>query len=333
MKNICRVAFLTIITLVLLAVSVSATVTVEYGYEDLGDDVIAITATLKDTKAFDENGGFRAYKNTVNFDSSIVKPFDYNDTASVEVDVLTASSEDYWKYLDTAFIKKQGKNNIYADLATGSPVWTDNNGRYTLDMETYTTDYFEADNDVVMTLYVKLQNGKTVDDLKNGGFAVDCIEYANGKKEDNSDDNHFYGSQTETNDIIVINNFVPVTVDTVNVNYVEKYSEMTTNGIRFFATISASAKEVATEYGFEVANNAEFTGALTSVSAIKSAGVWSEKVYEALDGGAVTYTVVCHGIQDADADKTLYARPYATINGSKVYGNVVSSSLSQAQGN
>ncbi len=119
-----------------------------------------------------------------------------------------------------------------------------------------------------------------------------------------------------------------VTSETVSQYLQDTDKGMTTNGVRFEATISSAAHGAVEQYGFQVSATADFATKLTKVVGTVVDGEWNETVYTVDDEtGDVTFSVVCYGMEESD---TLYVRPYFLSNGTYVYGETVSASYTTA---
>ena len=197
-----------------LAITVSATVAVSYDLKEVTTGAGAayrIVATLND-----DEGDFRGWSNTVQFDYNIIKPV--NKSTGATVDIATASTV----ALKRAPLNKYSEySDDYGDDISPSwteTTWTANGAESTLVFKTLVSDpdaigLATATQDVsVFEFTFMLADGYTVDDFKADTFKVIEIEYPNGN-------NNFYGkTDGKTNNIVVTNNVVPeATVITIPV--------------------------------------------------------------------------------------------------------------------
>lgn len=201
MRKSIKVLFFALMATVLLAVSASAGVTVTYDVtpNQTFDGVYNITATLEDTKQFDDSGsivvgGFRGFRNIIEFKSDVFTPV--NSQTGEEIANIAGSKNK--KSLTIVEVAEDEK----ASYTSTSPVWTENDGVCTLDLELYTQTYCDASNLQVFTMTVKLSDEYQITNIPAESFSVNYIAYGN-------EDYNYYGSETETNNITVVNNIKP----------------------------------------------------------------------------------------------------------------------------
>ena len=215
MKKKILLALALVFVFSILAVSASAAVTVKYSLEEASTPAGAykIVATVTDT-----DGDFRGFKNTISFDYGIIKPVSKTTGNAANIAGGTVKTPiQVAKYYDE-------DNEEYADVsyATGSPKWTVDGSKATLDVETFTTTFLDASKGLVaFEMYFKFADGKSIDDLVEGSFNVDYVAYANGTS-------HYYGNEDSSkndladavsNNVVVIIETPTITVTTGDVIY------------------------------------------------------------------------------------------------------------------
>ena len=188
--------FTLFIVAAILMIAMAATASaVSVSYDVVEDDTLAdvytITATVTDTE-----GTFRGYKNTLSFDTSVIIPV--SKTKGTEANIAGGTVKTPIQV--AVFYEEENEEDVEVSYAPGSPKWTVDGTSATLDVETYSSTFFDASNLVVFEMHFKFAEGKTANDITADVFSVDYIHYGNGS-------DHIYNNG-ESNAITLVNNVV-----------------------------------------------------------------------------------------------------------------------------
>lgn len=228
MKKYIKILFFTLLSVIVLAVSAAAvSVTYDISRNTGLDGVYDITATIRDDSV---NEGFRAFKNTVVFDTDIFVPVDANNGQAISLSGTNSQP----------FVL--ASQDI--EFAPGAPVWATNENICTLDYEVYTENFCDASEFEVFTMTVKLADDLLITTIPADSFNASTIVYANGNI-------LCYGVDGETDGITVVNNVQPKSSIklSVDANSTVYHQDGTTEYVK-----NASEVDVIAEDGVVVVN-------------------------------------------------------------------------------
>ena len=207
MKNKILLAFFIALTAVMLALCVSAEVSISYDLSTVdttAGEAYRVTATIYDTAT-----DFRGLTNTITFDYNTIIPV--HKTKGTVVDIATSTDSKLPLNRYSYYSESEG-DDVNASWA--SVLWTANGVASTLEYDIYITpDDAPANGEMFFDMTFMLADGKTVDDFTADTFRIDYIHYVGGSYD------YFYGNaDTSKNNIILTNNVVPeATVITIPV--------------------------------------------------------------------------------------------------------------------
>ena len=262
--------FTLFIVAAILMIAMAATASaVSVSYDVVEDDTLAdvytITATVTDTE-----GTFRGYKNTLSFDTSVIIPV--SKTKGTEANIAGGTVKTPIQV--AVFYDEENEEDSEVLYAPGSPKWTVDGTSATLDVETYSSTFFDASNLVVFEMHFKFAEGKTANDITADVFSVDYIHYGNGS-------DHIYNNG-ESNAITLVNNVVKTPAAPTKL------------------TIAVAAGDVVYLQDGTVVTIAEANEAYeiptTAGTVVVNSGFAGQKVYTVADGAVTEDTAKADGV-------------------------------------
>lgn len=262
--------FTLFIVAAILMIAMAATASaVSVSYDVVEDDTLAdvytITATVTDTE-----GTFRGYKNTLSFDTSVIIPV--SKTKGTEANIAGGTVKTPIQV--AVFYDEENEEDSEVSYAPGSPKWTVDGTSATLDVETYSSTFFDASNLVVFEMHFKFAEGKTANDITADVFSVDYIHYGNGS-------DHIYNNG-ESKAITLVNNVVKTPAAPTKL------------------TIAVAAGDVVYLQDGTVVTIAEANEAYeiptTAGTVVVNSGFAGQKVYTVADGAVTEDTAKADGV-------------------------------------
>ena len=196
MKNVKIIISLAAV-LCILAVSAFAIATVEYNIQQVNSDgLYKIVATVTNA-----GGQYTAFKNDLSFNYGIIKPANKNNGNLINIATATTSKA---PIQITNYYDDDEGDYTYA-IMPQNPQWTVNGDNATVVVEQgLAGGYNVGDGLMMMELYFKFAEGKSLWDLQAGDFVVDYVKYA-----DRNTGEETFNHPTDANTLTVANNVVP----------------------------------------------------------------------------------------------------------------------------